>query len=141
MSQRLFYAILSTVSLLIGAILYLLYRENTHLSLFFNECFILKSMRQCAKEIENDFLKFYFPDFLWAFSLSFGLMFVFKPKFWGGLICCLTSFLYGMLWETLQALGYIRGTGDFWDVVMYLMASLIAALIFRMRRKENEKDY
>lgn len=141
MSNRLFYVILCIIFLIIGGSLYLIYRENAYITILFDRFLFLESMGKIADVFENDFFKFYFPDFLWGLSLNFGLFSIFLPKLKGALWCSLIAFLYGMLWETMQKQGVLSGTGDLIDILMYLLASVFAMLIFIMRRKENEKNY
>ena len=119
----------------------MLFRKNTYISLLFSEGIVLKKIADIASTFENDFLKFYVPDFLWGFSLCFGLFLIFEPKLKGTFLCCITSFLYGTLWEILQMVGKLSGTGDYVDILMYLMASMLAATIYLMRRRKNEKNY
>lgn len=139
MSNRLFYAVLCITSLFLGGILYLLFRENTYISLPFEESSILLNVRNKVSFLENGFLKYYFPDLLWAFSLCFGLCWIFDPKIGGNIVCATISFIYGSMWEILQGLGVIGGTGDLADVVIYLVANIFAITIIIKRRKKNEK--
>lgn len=139
MSNRLFYALMCIISLLVGGLLYLVLRENTYISLLFKDSVILETIRNSVKEVKNDFLSFYFPDFLWSFSLCFGLMAVFDPKLIGVIMCCTVSFACGLFWEILQLYEVISGTGDWLDILMYLTVFLAVA-IYLMRRNRNEKN-
>ncbi len=142
MSNRLFYASVCTASLMFGGVLYLLFRENTYIAMLFEGNGLLERIRGEAKCLENDFLSFYLPDYLWGLSLCFGLCLVFDPKKLLGIItCCAVAFAYGTIWETLQKFRVVGGTGDTADVILYLAASLTAVLICIKRRNRNEKSY
>lgn len=96
MSNRLFYAVLSVASLLLGGILYLFFRENTYISALLKDFTVLEEIRGNLRFIENDFIKYYFPDFLWSFSLAFGLLTIFDSNFKGIVICSVVSFFCGL---------------------------------------------
>ncbi len=139
MSNRLFYAVFCFISLALGGVLYLLFRENTYITAFFEGNSLLQNMRMALGFLENEFLKFYFPDFLWAFSLCFGLCLIFDPQPQGIIVCSVIPFIYGVIWEVLQKQGIIKGTGDMADVIMYLAASSFAVILCLKRRNKNEK--
>ena len=44
------------------------------------------------------------------------------------------AFFCGVLWELLQLCNVVSGTGDFWDILMYSIAALLATII-----KSNKK--
>ena len=134
MSNRLFYAVLSVASLLLGGILYLLFRENTYISALLKDFTVLEEIRDNLRFIENDFLKYYFPDFLWSFSLAFGLLTIFDSNFKGIVICIVVSFFCGLFWEIFQFLNIFSGTGDLFDIAMYLTAAVCVVVICSKRR-------
>ena len=137
MSNRLFFAVLSVSSLLLGGILYLLFRENTYISALLKDYTILEEIRDCLGFIENDFIKYYFPDFLWSFSLAFGLLTIFDSGFKGIVICSEVSFVCGLFWEILQFLNVVSGTGDLFDIAMYLTAAVCVVVICSKRRNSK----
>ena len=134
MSNRLFYAVLSVASLLLGGILYLLFRENTYISALLKDFTVLEEIRGNLRFIENDFIKYYFPDFLWSFSLAFGLLTIFDCNFRSIVICSEISFFCGLFWEIFQFLNIVSGTGDLFDIAMYLTAAVCVVVICLKRR-------
>ena len=114
------YFFITIVSLLTGFIIYLLFRENTYISRFIDNFVDLSAVRKCCKPLESDFLKYYFPDYLWALSLTSALHMIFSPKKSESWFCSLTTLLLGCAYELLQFFNLISGTGDFVDVLLYL---------------------
>lgn len=129
-----YYAV-AIVSLLLGLICYLLFREKTYVSEIVNSIINLKNARNYFKFIENDFFKYYFPDFLWAVSFSCCLHIIFKPKICGSIICTIVIAFIGLLFETLQFLKIINGTGDILDVCLYIFGGFTVNIITLKRGK------
>ena len=139
MSRRFTYIVLSSVALICGGLIYILFRENSYVgNLFINFAFI-KYIKEIAGWLECDFIKFYFPDFLWSFSLCLALYAIYTPNKTGEMICSLIVFMIGIFWELMQYWNIIRGTGDICDIFMYLLAS-ITCIIISIRREKDEKN-
>lgn len=136
MSKRVFNVLLGIASLSLGGALYLAFRPYSYISELVGTIFALEPLRRAAGRFSCEFLKYYFPDYLWTFSLSCGLIAIFGPKLKGVAMCCLTSFLLGVVWEILQFIGVVSGTGDILDVIMYLLAALTALLINFKEKKQ-----
>ena len=88
-------------------------------------------------------LRNYLPDFLWAFSFFFlTIIFSFnisekKYLFISGIYVA----SIGIIFEILQYFNIAKGTFDFFDIVIYLIAILIACFIeTKLRRRESEKN-
>lgn len=116
----------SASALLTGGILYVLFRNNTYISQFVERFVEINWLHEQLYTKKIGFLKYYLPDFLWAFALCFALIAIFDKKTF---ICAATSFVYGLLWEFLQYMDIIDGTGDIYDIIMYLTASVTAVMI------------
>ncbi len=75
------------------------------------------------------FLRYYFPDYMWGYSLTFGVYAIFLPS---KRLClypaCITS-VVGGLWELLQYTHTVTGTGDWMDVLLYIAAGMNAVMI------------
>jgi len=74
-------------------------------------------------------VRFYLPDALWGYALQFTL-----SAIWGNTIkrLCFTGMLttaYGALWELLQYKSIAPGTGDPWDVFVYIVAAVLVVCI------------
>jgi hypothetical protein len=76
---------------------------------------------------ENALIKNYFPDALWAYALASSILIIWKREvnyFWLFIII-----VFFVVFEILQYLHFIKGTGDVWDVLTYLIATFIAIII------------
>ena len=89
---------------------------------------------------ENTFvvnLRSYMPDMLWAYALVFSLMLVTGNK---------TAYVWSMfstIMEVLQVTGCVKGTFDVMDIIVEIIAELMAVFIIKrhdMRRKSYEKN-
>ncbi len=76
----------------------------------------------------------YIPDFLWGYALCSALCI-----FNGEGVACVISTTFGILWEILQFLGAVRGTGDVIDMILYLTASLTAVMIIKIQKRRYSK--
>jgi len=130
MSNRQKYLLISTVSLFFGGSCYILFRSDTYISQLFR-------LHAFSNIPAFRFLCFYLPDHLWGLSLSMGLMWVYEPESNGAILCAACSFLCGCIWELLQTIALIPGTGDLFDILMYLSASIFSILLFRKVRNET----
>ena len=122
-------AVPGLLSLLIGAVLYILFRPASYVALLFGNVGWVSQLQDLLRPVGCDFLRFYFPDFLWAFALSCGLQTVFMPQKWGVAACGTAAFACGVIWEGLQKTGAVSGTGDWLDVLMYFLAGVASILI------------
>ena len=89
----------------------------------------------------GDFIRYYFPDFLWGYALTSALYIIYPPReqrknFW----VPLCAFFVGFCYEVGQWKKIFLGTGDFADVLIYLYAAFAAYkihLIYYKRRKKQ----
>lgn len=130
MSTRTFCILSGIVSLTVGAGFYILCRENSYLSAFVGSAINVPAV-EADPHIE--FLSYYVPDFCWAFSLSGILSSVFCDKPKGAYICCMAAAAAGILWEFLQYIKFVSGTGDVVDAFLYILGGLTFLLIFKKR--------
>ena len=129
MSKRKKNILFSLISLIVGSLLYILFRKNTYIGGILNGIENIYISRERYLFQVSDFFKFYLPDFLWGFSLGCGLIAIHNPRIKGVIICASYSFLCGLIWELLQYLEVLSGTGDIHDVIMYLLASVVCIII------------
>ena len=130
--------ILSCVLLGLGGTIYILFRENTYIANFTEKFIYFDNVRSRLYFLNCNFLKYYFTDFTWAFSLCCGLFSFYPSKVSNVIKIGLVTFLLGTIWEIIQYIGIIKGTGDVLDLMMYLSASVIAVtinIIIILRRK------
>lgn len=128
--------ILSVVSLLAGGFLYLATRPDAHISVFIDKIIPLEEIQTNFLVLKTNVIKYYVPDFLWAFSFTCALLTINQNI---KLVVSLAS-LSGMLWEGMQFTGIISGTGDAIDIIMYLTAVFIAVLINKKECSDYEKE-
>lgn len=124
-SSVLYFAI-SMVSLLAGVFIYYISAEN-------------------PSSLTLTFLRNYGSDFCWLFAFVFSLYpfinGVFRKSVFITANLCL---ICGIAFEALQRVGLINGTGDFWDIVSYLLATLSSCLLIKIinkKEKNYEKNY
>ncbi|MBP3626833.1 MAG: hypothetical protein J6J39_02155 [Clostridia bacterium] len=128
-------------SLLLGALIYLIFRKETIFSEFFSNSQVVCYLQGLVKNFKCDFIRYYLADFLWALSLSCGLHIVFNPQMRGSFACSVIVVLFGASYEFLQYKKIINGTGDLADVCLYLLATITVNIINLKVRERNEKNY
>ena len=110
-------------ALAVGFGAYIILRNNTIINTFF----------QVNTPLSNSVIGFYLPDFLWAYALCFTLAIFCK---W--IYAFIISSCFGVIWELLQKSGYLTGTFDYLDIIMYISASSIAVLlVLQFKRRER----
>lgn len=137
MSKRKRNILFSLTALIVGCLLYILFRKNTYIGGVFAGMENIDTIRQMCHLHVSDLYKFYLPDFLWGFALGCGLIAIYNPRIKGVIICASFSFLCGCVWELLQCLEVLSGTGDVYDVIMYLLASAICIIINLKETREE----
>lgn len=128
MKAKCFFAV-SLSSLLLGGMIYLLFRPHTYIALIVSNYIQFDRITECLRWMNCGWVKFYLADYLWALSLSGGLHLIFQPDRRGTVWCALTVISYGGIYELLQQLNWISGTGDLWDLLMYILAALTANIL------------
>ena len=120
---------ISFISLGFGFLLYVFCRPTTYIGSTLGGIPFIDTIQKICSLYAGNLFKFYLPDFLWAFALGCGLIAIYVPKRTGVIICAAVSFLCGALWEMLQSVHLLRGTGDILDVAMYFLASMLCIII------------
>ena len=130
----------ANISLLIGLLIYLLYRPETYVTQFFkNTCGIY--ITNHSPGIFNPIiLKYYFVDFLWLFSFLSFLYAIYLPTVKQSIIYSMVSFGLGTLYEIFQLNSFIVGTGDPVDVLMYLLAALTVNINYIYKEIKTMKN-
>lgn len=102
--------------LAVGALIYLLSHDTLILQFHFKESdFII------PKIIQN-----YLPDFLWSFAFFNSLFLIWKENKKMAIIYSCASLLISFSLEFLQKVGYINGTFDINDVVVYFLGYIFS---------------
>ncbi len=96
---------------------------------------------------ENTFvvnLRSYMPDMLWAYALVFSLMLVIGNKTADVWKMFVIAGMFSTIMEVLQVIGCVKGTFDVMDIIVEIIAELMAVFIIKrhddMRRKSYEKN-
>lgn len=121
--------IYSMVGLLLGGILYVLFRSNTYISRIFASSGMVLFLRELAEPYAWEFLRYYLPDFLWCFSLSCGIQAICLSERKEVILYALIAFLCGVTWELCQCMNIVSGVGDLYDVLMYFLGSSLSVLV------------
>lgn len=136
MNKRAFNIVSMLLSLLCGGLIYLLFRPEAYVSVFFNGFIALDGLRSSLSFVSCDLINYYLVDYLWGYALCCGFVAVFLPQK-QNLPCCVSAgFGLGVVWEVLQSFDAVNGTGDMIDILMYLLAALSAIFV---NLKEKEK--
>ncbi len=117
----------SIISLFAGLLIYILFRKNTYINRMIEIDF------QFNDHVIIDYMRFYFVDALWAYSLVFSLSIIINEKISGIIVA-----IFSIGWEICQKTSIVAGTFDFLDIVMYLLASTIAVMIiYKFKRRHK----
>ena len=128
MKQRWYYITHSSVALICGMFLYLLFRQGTYLHSFL--CIPADNPLACISFTGDQFIRYYLPDFLWGYSLCCGILAIIMPQQHKHtiMIVLIVSAL-GCAWELLQYCNIVKGTGDMIDCMLYITAACLAGCI------------
>lgn len=136
MSKRTANVILSVLTLLLGGLIYLLLRETSIIAVALMHFPGIQPLQSCVSSFHFYFLEYYFVDYLWGLSLCSGLVSIHTPRKKGLIICAAATLVCGSLWEVLQYVGVVTGTGDWMDAIMYLLAA-VTSLIFNYKERNE----
>ena len=118
------------LSILLGTFIYVIFRGDTYISKIISSVIEFKWITNTFSCFDNVFVKYYLPDFLWGFSLCCAIQLILNPKNKKSMICCsMVAFLCGLVYEIIQWVGIVGGTGDIIDVLFYFLSSLTVSLI------------
>ena len=126
---------LCMISLAVGGMLYLLFRETSYVSVYMARWIDLSVLHSTFGGAPG-FFRYLLPDMLWSFSLSCGMLAIMEPEgrcYWG-----ITGFVLGSVWELLQYCHLITGTADGLDLLMYFTGSLLSIIINKRRMKDEK---
>jgi len=123
--------------LFIGALVYLLFRPP--LPLIRNIIAWEDSLISLAvlPDFISSFILYHLTDVLWALSFVEAVYFISKNKYLAVIIVT----IFTTIFEIGQHYGFIRGTGDIWDVVFVIVMLVIYFIILTIRKeRKNEKE-
>ncbi len=136
MSKKVLFALIGIISLCLGGLIYVLFKETTYVSQVVSDLISLDKIKHHLDFFNNEFVKNYFTDFLWALSLSCFLFCIYEPNLKSSIAISGFVFLFGSLWEILQWMNCINGTGDFFDILMYFTAGITTISINQRSKRK-----
>ena len=83
----------------------------------------------------SSFILYHLSDVMWAVALS-ETIFLIKKNL---LFAIVMAFILTVIFESMQYLKLVRGTGDIWDVI-FVTISLLIYYFIRKRSLKNEKE-
>ncbi len=125
-----------SVSMIIGSLIYYLISPEV---IFVEK---ISSMTGWKVNIgyENNVIKIirsYVPDILWAYALMFSLVVITGNKTAGIWKMYIVAALFSTIIEMLQLTGMFKGTFDIVDIIVELMAEIIAVFIIKVHYEEE----
>ena len=125
-----------SVSMIIGSLIYYLISPEV---IFVEK---ISSMTGWKVNIgyENNVIKIirsYVPDILWAYALMFSLVVITGNKTAGIWKMYIVAVLFSTIIEMLQLTGMFKGTFDIVDIIVELMAEIIAVFIIKVHYEEE----
>lgn len=129
MSRRSINILLGTAALVLGCGIYVLFRSGSYVAGIFDRFRWILILREQLAPYACGFLKFWFPDFLWGLSFGCYLQAVHLPDIRGTWFLGGVSLIFGVLWELMQYVAFVPGTGDLLDILLYFLASILCILL------------
>jgi hypothetical protein len=131
---RTLYGLLSLLSLIIGMIIYLLFRDLNNMVLFSwmpKPEFLKTILMPLKPSILSDFFLYNIPDMLWFVSaiLFFRFIWFYKINVQKAYILCFYGI--GVLFETSQLSKNVPGTFDWMDLLCMGIGAFIEGLLYR----------
>lgn len=124
---------IGTITLLIGGLIYLIFRQDILALQYIKDCEWLKSIR--VEIHSNSFfinwIIYSLPDALWYYSLL-SFMIAFYDKTIINRILFIIAVLLPFIWESLQYFRVLSGTYDNIDITFYII-TLIIFLCFQKK--------
>ena len=82
-------------------------------------------------------IRIYGLDFLWAFSMWFGIMLVSYDLNNKIVVASILTISCGVVLEILQGIQLVSGTGDIYDVIAELLGVLVAYIVYKLRYRKD----
>ena len=133
--QRLFYGLLSLVTLLAGIVIYFLFRDLNNIVLFkwIPQPELLKTILIALKpSISANFLRYYLPDTLWFISAILFLRFLWFYKVKTQTSYIVSFYAIGLVLEISQLSENIPGTFDWFDLLFMGIGAFIESLLYKI---------
>jgi len=137
----LFYGINILSPLLIGGIIYIIFRSDSYIATFFSETIGISTRQYMLPAWLNTIVCNYLSDVLWAYSLAFALSALFKFNRSNVTVVFMICIIFVVAIELLQMTNTVSGTFDSVDIILETIAVSLALLIIKhFEEKHHEKD-
>ena len=138
----------AATSLIGGMVSYILFRVTpTHFELLMADLLGIPALLEIYIRLDQEqmhmLMTCYAADFFWMFSLVTGLFVLLKTNVAPAAVAFRSAFLsllVGLLLELLQRSKVISGTFDFYDLITFLIAAVMAVIIC-IKTETREKKY
>lgn len=140
----LFFILNISIPLVVGAILYLLFRPDAYI------CALIFRLFGTAPPVRIDqdnafvcFVSYYLCDMLWAYSLAFVAYRIISDDTQRDLPTLLISIVFTVLTESFQYFGILPGTFDGFDILaegLSIVSALGIIKLFYRRKKYEESN-
>jgi len=137
---RAFYGLLSLFTLLIGIVIYLLFRDLNNLILFSfipKPEFIKTILIPNKPSIFSIFIKYHLPDMLWFISAILFLRFLWFYKTKEQTVYILCFYGIGLVIETSQLSEKVPGTFDWFDLLFMSIGAFVESLLYKIFVKRS----
>lgn len=139
-SQWQFYLWNMLVPLLMGTVLYILFRPDTYITSFFYRLSGMEENGLGDVIVLPGWLgalcRNFLPDILWAYALTFGVGVVWRDAGGFPVFTVIICALFEVAFELGQGMGLWVGTFDWWDIGLEICATVLAALILNSRKEK-----
>jgi len=132
--SRKFYGLLSLLTLLLGIIIYLIFRDISNMVLFTwiqKPQFLQTTLIPLKQTIFSDFLKYHLPDMLWFVSAVLFIRFIWFFKIKIQTVYILSFYAIGLAFEISQLSKKVPGTFDCLDIFFMGIAAFVEGIIYR----------
>lgn len=126
------------ISLFIGVMIYCFLRSGTFFHSFASDYGITFPDYSHIHFPFDDIIRYYLTDFLWLYSMEFGVLAVILPAMTHLPVYLGTLFSFSVIYEILQMTDIISGTGDIIDISVYLSATVVVAMIYIFSIKKGK---
>jgi len=131
---RKFCCLLSLITLFIGIIIYLLFRDLNNIVLFTwiqKPQFLQTALLPLKQTILSDFIRFHLPDMLWFVSAILFIRFIWFYKIKIQTVYVLCFYLIGLALEISQLSRRVPGTFDWLDLFFMGVAAFVEGLLYK----------
>jgi hypothetical protein len=131
---RAFYGLFSLLSLILGMVIYLVFRDMSNMILFARLPkfgFVKTVFIQLKPSIFSYFLKFNLPDILWFLSGVFLLRFIWFFNYKAQKIYIFCFYGTGLIFEISQLSESVPGTFDMLDLLFMGITAFVEGLLYK----------